>query len=85
MLDGMRSMVIAWTDLNNVQEAGDYSFRDGRITISFAEIAVWKNNPRATLVASPGNGVDRAVESKAGRDTRQVEILHRDGRSAPDP
>jgi hypothetical protein len=45
----MRLMHIAWSDLNNVQEAGDYPFRDGRITISFAEIAVWKNNPRATF------------------------------------
>jgi hypothetical protein len=49
MLDGMRSMHIAWTDLNNVQESGDFPFRDGRITIAFAEIAVWKNNPRPTF------------------------------------
>jgi hypothetical protein len=42
-------MHIAWSDLNNVQEAGDYPFRDGRITISFADIAVWRNNPRATF------------------------------------
>jgi hypothetical protein len=42
-------MHIAWTDLNNVQEAGDFPFRDGRITIALAEIAIWKNNPRATF------------------------------------
>jgi hypothetical protein len=42
-------MRIAWTDLNNVQEAGDFPFRDGQITITFAEIAVWKNNPAATF------------------------------------
>jgi hypothetical protein len=38
---------IAWTDLNNVREAGELPFRDGRITISFAEIAIWKTDPRA--------------------------------------
>jgi hypothetical protein len=49
MLDAMRSMHVASSDLNNVQEAGDYPFRDGQITIGFAKIAVWKNNPRATF------------------------------------
>jgi len=29
-------MNISWSDLNNVQEAGDYSFRDGTITVTFA-------------------------------------------------
>jgi hypothetical protein len=38
---------IAWTDLNNVREAGEFPFWDGRITISFAEIAIWKTNPHA--------------------------------------
>jgi len=38
---------ISWNDLNNVQSAGDYPFRDGIITVSFAEIAIWKNNPSA--------------------------------------
>jgi hypothetical protein len=40
-------MLVASSNLNNVQEAGDYPFRDGRITISLAEIAVWRSNPRA--------------------------------------
>jgi hypothetical protein len=42
-------MHISWADLNNVQEAGDLPFRDGRITVTFAEIAIWKKNPRATF------------------------------------
>jgi hypothetical protein len=42
-------MHVAWSDLNNVQEAGDFPFRDGRIAITFAEIAVWKKNSRATF------------------------------------
>jgi hypothetical protein len=40
-------MNVSWSDLNNVQQAGDYSFRDGTITVTFAEVAVWKNNPNA--------------------------------------
>jgi hypothetical protein len=38
-------MYISWNDLNNVQEPGDYPFRDGTITVTFAEIAAWKNRP----------------------------------------
>jgi hypothetical protein len=40
-------MYISWGDLNNVQAVGDYPFRDGIITVTFAEIAVWKENPGA--------------------------------------
>jgi hypothetical protein len=64
-------MRIAWTDLNNVQEAGDYPVRDGQITITFAEIAVWKNNPRATfrLMRGPSPaaiGTRRTMKTEAG-------------------
>ena len=40
-------MNISWSDLNNVQEAGDYPFRDRTISVTFAEVAIWKNNPGA--------------------------------------
>jgi hypothetical protein len=40
-------MNVSWSDLNNVQEPGDYPFRDGTITVTFAEAAVWKKNPNA--------------------------------------
>jgi hypothetical protein len=40
-------MNVSWNDLNNVQEAGDYPFREGRITVTFAEVAIWKNDPNA--------------------------------------
>jgi hypothetical protein len=42
-------MRVTWNDLNNVQEVGDFPFRDGVITVTFAEIAVWKANPRAAF------------------------------------
>jgi hypothetical protein len=41
------TMNVSWSDLNNVQEAGDYSFRDGTISVTFVEVAIWKNNPSA--------------------------------------
>jgi hypothetical protein len=40
-------MNVSWSDLNNVQEAGDYPFRDGTITVTFAEVAIWKQKPGA--------------------------------------
>jgi hypothetical protein len=40
-------MNISWNDLNNVQEPGDYPFRDGAINVTFSEIAIWKKNPNA--------------------------------------
>jgi hypothetical protein len=50
-------MYVSWSDLNNVQEAGDYPFRDGRVTVTFAEIATWKDNPHATFLLMRKNPV----------------------------
>lgn len=38
-------MNVSWSDVNNVQEQGDYPFRDGTIFVTFAEIAIWQSNP----------------------------------------
>jgi hypothetical protein len=35
-------MNVSWNDINRVQGSGQYPFRDGTITVTFAEIAVWK-------------------------------------------
>jgi hypothetical protein len=40
-------MNVSLNDINDVQEAGDYHFRDGILTVTFAEIAVWKADPGA--------------------------------------
>jgi hypothetical protein len=34
------AMNLSWSDLNKVQEAGDYPFRDGTITVTFAEVVI---------------------------------------------
>jgi hypothetical protein len=38
-------MNVSWSDVNNVREAGDYPFRDGTITVTFAELSIWKMKP----------------------------------------
>jgi hypothetical protein len=40
-------MKVTWSDVNNVQEAGHYPFRDGVIAILAMEIAIWRNRPDA--------------------------------------
>jgi hypothetical protein len=40
-------MNISWSDLNNIQDPGDYPFRDGTINVTFSEIAIWKKSPNA--------------------------------------
>ena len=47
-----------------MQEGGDYLLRDGTITVTFAEVAVWKNNPNAhfqLMRKHPIQGVPRYV------------------------
>jgi hypothetical protein len=43
-------MHVSWSDLNNVADTGDFPFRDGRITVTVAELAMWKENPQATFL-----------------------------------
>jgi hypothetical protein len=64
-------MNVSWSDLNNVQEGGDYSFRDGTITVTFAEVAIWKNNPNAQfqlMRKHPIQGVPRYVLGRRVED-----------------
>lgn len=42
-------MRISWSDLNKVQKAGDHPFRDGLITVTYAELAVWKAEPNTAF------------------------------------
>jgi hypothetical protein len=42
-------MRISWSDLNNVEKAGEYPFRDGLITVTYSEIAIWKAAPKAAF------------------------------------
>ena len=42
-------MNVSWSDLSNVDQAGEYPFRDGTITVTFAEIAVWKKSDQECI------------------------------------
>jgi hypothetical protein len=73
-------MNVSWSDLNKVQEAGDYPYRDGTITITFAELAVWKNNPSAQfqlmrkrpIKNAPAYLLGRHVEQQVDTDTSSL-------------
>jgi hypothetical protein len=76
-------MNVSWCDLNNVQEAGDYSFRDGTITVTFVEAAVWKNNPNAQfqlmrkhpIQTTPGYVLGKQIEEELAPDSSSL-IYH---------
>lgn len=40
-------MNVSWADVNHVDQPGEYPFRDGTITVNFAEVAAWKKQPGA--------------------------------------
>jgi hypothetical protein len=68
-------MHIAWTDLNNVQEAGDFPFRDGGITITFAEVAIWKTNPHATFRLMRKNPIQAQPQYVLGEQVEDQGLL----------
>jgi hypothetical protein len=64
-------MNISWSDLNNVQEAGDYPFRDGTITVTFAEVAIWKKNPGAQFQLMRKHPIQRAFGYALGKQIEE--------------
>jgi hypothetical protein len=82
------TMNVSWTDLNYVQEAGDYSFRDGTISVTFVEVAIWKNNPSAQfqlmrkhpIQGSPRYVVGRRVEEGLASENSFAHLRERQRR-----
>ena len=64
--DAVNSMKITWSDLNNVQEAGRYAFRDGFITILETEMAIWRSNPNVRFNLMRKNPVRNQIEYVLG-------------------
>ena len=64
-------MNISWSDLNNVQEAGDYPFRDGTISVTFAEVAIWKKNPGAQFRLMRKYPIQSAFKYVLGRQIEE--------------
>ncbi len=67
-------MNVSWNDLNNVRGAGDYPFRDGTITVTFAEIAIWKNNPDAKFELMRKHEVQGAYKYVLGRQIEEQPV-----------
>ena len=61
------SLKIGWSDLNDVQEAGQYPFRDGVITIQELEIAIWRRHPEALFTLMRKNHIRDRVEYFLGK------------------
>ena len=59
-------MKIGWSDLNYVQEAGQYPFRDGMITVLELEIAVWRQHPKAVFALMRKHPIHQNVEYVLG-------------------
>ena len=59
-------MKIGWSYLNNVQEAGQYPFRDGVITVLEPEIAIWREHPKALFSLMRKNPIRQGVEYVLG-------------------
>jgi hypothetical protein len=64
-------MNISWSDLNNVQEAGDYPFRDGTVTVTFAEVAIWKKNPGAQFQLMRKHPIQGAFRYALGKQIEE--------------
>jgi hypothetical protein len=60
-------MRVAWSDVNNVHEAGHYPFRDGVIAIFEMEVAVWRSHPDALFILMRKNPVRDQVEYVLGK------------------
>jgi hypothetical protein len=60
-------MNVSWSDLNNVDQAGEYPFRDGTITVTFAEIAVWKKEADAQFQLMRKNPIQGQISYVLGR------------------
>jgi hypothetical protein len=60
-------MNVSWNDINRVQESGQYPFRDGTNTVTFAEIAVWKEKPDAQFQLMRKNPIQGQISYSLGK------------------
>jgi hypothetical protein len=42
--------VVSWGDINRSPDAGEFPFRDGTLSVSFADVAAWKCDPTASFL-----------------------------------
>src|SRR6202021_852181 len=67
-------MNVSWDDLNNVREAGDSPFREGSITVTFAEIAILKKDPTARFQLMRKYPIQGAFKYVLGRQIEEQPV-----------
>ena len=65
-------MNVSWSDLNKVQEPGDYAFRDGAITVKFAEVEIWNKRPDARFELMRKHPLQAQVRYFLGKQIEQT-------------
>jgi len=68
-------MDVSWVDVKNVPEAGDYPFRDGMLTVTFAEIAIWKSHPEARFELMRKHPVQTVPQYVLGRQIDPAPVV----------
>jgi|ERR1700723_126427 hypothetical protein len=76
-------MNVSWSDLGNVQQAGDYPFREGTIAVTFAEVAIWRNSPSAQFQlmrkhlarTTPGYVLGKQIKAEVAPD--ETSLIYR--------
>ncbi len=68
-------MNVSWSDVNNVQQAGDYPFRDGTITVTFAEISIWKMKPDSHFQLMRKHPIQSVTRYVLGREIEENPAL----------
>jgi hypothetical protein len=68
-------MHVSWNDVGNVQEAGDYPFRDGTITVTFAEISIWKMKPECQFQLMRKHPIQSVIRYVLGHEIEENPVL----------
>jgi hypothetical protein len=69
------AMNVSWSDLNSVREVGDHPYRDGTINVTFAELAIWKNNPDARFQLMRKHPIQSVPGYALGKRVEEEEIV----------
>ena len=59
-------------DIGYVERPGEYPFRDGTITVTAAELAIWKSNPGAGFLLMRKHPIQERIAYVLGRQLEQI-------------
>jgi len=67
-------MQVRWSDLNHVQQVGQYQFRDGGIIVLKLIIAIWRKHPKTLFDLLRKSPIRNRVEYVLGKDEVPSEL-----------